>query len=852
MAKLLKAHFRRGKAGLFVVTIFMTLAVFLFTVGLTFIIKVPNLFKEKLVEIDSSDIMFNLTVPKSISFQGSTLDVDFSKNLIEEVYNLDYIEKTSYSEYAFLQNATLFKTSGNTTISQPSFLNKDADIEMKPIFTKEIDGEGIPLYFSAHMKYQNFLRAGETFTLVLSDSDREIPCYIAGFFESVQYLYFNYSLIYTDAANYEMFYRIQSEDPLQKYLIKSINVKFNQEYDFNLRSRFISDFGEIYSNCRNSKIEELKSQFSPIPIPESILSNVSIGYGFKGIEETISASEPYMLLLSVMLIVFSLVMTVIALIIINFLIRSGIEDDMRNLGVLKGLGYTTRQLRASYLILYGILVGIGAILGMIIALATAPVFDKILILLSSIPFTIPPNGYAAVGSVLIALAVSLSAVWLITGKLKKVTPLYALRGAFTSRRFKKNSIPLEKSKIGINATIGLKTIVQNKRQSIMSFIILTVMTLLCAFSFTMFYNMNVDRSAMVQLAGQENYDIGVEVELPKDMATKENFNAIFDKIKDFPEVNRMLNPIYDRMLGWINGEINVSFRTAKDYSVYNVDIVYEGRNPISATECVVSGDIRKALNVKIGDVLKLSLAQGDTDETIEKDFTVVGFSQGLYNNRTISTTEEGYWSISTTDSFGSYDYRYVYLKDEYKNGSNFDVFKNDLSTRINAIIGEVFPELLAEEYKIYLSNRQAQLDDLVFKIVAPASSLLMNIIYVVTAIVVASVVFMIIRMKMIREKKNIAISKAVGYTSFQIMHQTGLSMLLIALPAALIGGILGGVLVNPFMNLIGGLIGLYKVSFGVNFGFIVLISVILGVLNYIVTLLVSLSTRLVTPRMLVR
>lgn len=834
MNKLRKANFRKGKVGLVVVTVFIVLAVFLLTVGVTLIVQVPDLFSKKEAELDSPHM--NIAV---IGREG----IDFSDGIFERVAALDYVGKSVLKEYAMVQDESLFVI-GNWSTERVALLNKDQDAEMMPKFVKTADGEGIPLYFNTYCEVQKIVAAGQKIHIKMHGT--VYPAYVAGFYENVVNLYSTFDSIYTDEATYLLVKEMQSVDTqVGKVRGRFMELQFNKPYDFALRSQFTKDFEAIYEACRTEFIENLKAE-SPFPIPEEELKKIMVTSNRYGVEVAEAASEPYMLLLSVMMIVFSFVMTAIALIIINFLIRSGIEDDMRNIGILKGLGYTTKQLRGSYLTLYAIVVAAGSIFGMIAAILIIPVFEQILLFITNLPMRLFANGWAAVGSVALVILVALSAVWYTTRKLKGITPLYALRGAVSSHSFQKNSVPLETTKVGINVTIGLKTVVQNKRQSVMSFLIVLVMTLLTAFSFVMYYNMSVERSTMINLSGLENCDYTIYLNLPNN-ATQEDYDAIMQQMRDYPGVERLLDGGNGGNPFWINGDNFAVSRFAENYDDYVTNPVYEGRNPRLPTECAVSGDIRNALGLKIGDVVSLSLSEGNNDEQkIVKDFTVVGFIQGLYNQNTVFVTTDGYRSVSTFDNIFRNTSWNVYLEENSK--SEFDIMA--YRQKITELSNARFPDA-ENDVKIGLTDQKANIEDRVFKTVSPAATLLLNVILAVTAIVIAAVVFMIIRMKMIREKKNIAISKALGYTSFQIMHQTGLSMLLIALPAALVGGLLGGLLVNPFMNLIGGLLGLYKVGFVVHYGYILLVTVVLAALNYVVALLVSLSTRFITPRMLV-
>ena len=57
-------------------------------------------------------------------------------------------------------------------------------------------------------------------------------------------------------------------------------------------------------------------------------------------------------------------------------------------------------------------------------------------------------------------------------RLKKIEVVTALRDGTESHNFKKNHIKLDESGLGINASLALKTMFSNKKQNIITFLLL--------------------------------------------------------------------------------------------------------------------------------------------------------------------------------------------------------------------------------------------------------------------------------------------------------------------------------------------------------------------------------------------
>lgn len=811
MLKLLKANFKKGKIGLIVVVLFILIAVFLMTAGISVSLKANRYYADKMEEINSPHMFSFLTVVK-----GAEGAMD---KFVDKMSKLDYVESIEAVDQLIVPYSDFGACMTLNGASFGGMTFRQANHSHVPPMKKLADGEGVPIYLPSYYNISQDYQFQAGMPIHFNFKGVEFDGYVAGFYETILYLYS--ANFYTDATHYEFLKNLVEEHATASLMVsKMVEYKFTK-FDFEIQNTVWKDMIRISAESSSEFLSENQ-------IPGLDETNVKISNSVTDINGIISGSEPYLLLISILLIVFSLIITVIALIVITFLIRSGIKDDMRNIGILKALGYTTKELRLSYLLLYGILLGAGALIGMIVAVCMMPVLSDIIQIISNLYMSIPASAWGAVLSLIAVLFVSLGGVYVTTAPLTKITPLYAIRGAVETHSFKKNSFPLNKTKTDVNTALALKSIANNKRQSVMLWIIIFVMTFLCSFSGVIYYNMSVERSAIIDISGIEKADMTLN--LPTN-ATQEAKNRFLQHVRALDEVEEINVHTFTGEVVFV-GEYQAVSYMSPDYSKLRTNSIYEGRYPETAREVALSGLFAKQIGKKIGDVVTV------IKDSIEIDCVITGLAQSLNSSQYVYMSSQLFVDLLGQWRYDGWvaNFFYIYL--------NKDTSISAFAEKLDKIAKE-------EQMEIGYTNQRKTIEVNVFNIMTPASELLLTVIIVITAIIAAAVLFMVIRMKMLREKKNFAVYKATGFTSMGLMHQIGLSMLLIALPAAFLGSLLGGLLASPLISLFGVALGLMKITFLVNYWYVFFIFAGVSFLIYLFAVLSALSTKKITPRMLI-
>ena len=168
-------------------------------------------------------------------------------------------------------------------------------------------------------------------------------------------------------------------------------------------------------------------------------------------------------LVTAILLVFSLFIVLIALTILKFSIRFSIEEDFREIGVMKAIGLPMGKTRWMYVSKYTGLGVLGAALGFLLGIP----FGNLLIASSAQNMVITGSGnyfLNLVSAVAVALLIVLFS-YHCAGRMKKYTPMDAIRSGETGERYgQKGKIHLSRSKISVPFFLALNDLLSSPRR----------------------------------------------------------------------------------------------------------------------------------------------------------------------------------------------------------------------------------------------------------------------------------------------------------------------------------------------------------------------------------------------------
>lgn len=216
-----------------------------------------------------------------------------------------------------------------------------------------------------------------------------------------------------------------------RFLISKEDIK-----DFDLPELKIYE-GRLF-NVNSSQIKELRSELSDA---QNVL--------FARERGIIKMSYVMEMIIAMIVLVVSVCLCIVSFVLLKFVITFTINEDFREIGVMKAIGIHNFKIRSIYLTKYLVMSIIGSVIGFFAGLP----FGEVLInsvskkMVLSNDFGIILN---VLGAVLVAFIMT-GFAYLCTGKIKKSTPVDAIRNGSTGERFSKKNKLSQKRMKGSNA-----------------------------------------------------------------------------------------------------------------------------------------------------------------------------------------------------------------------------------------------------------------------------------------------------------------------------------------------------------------------------------------------------------------
>lgn len=817
MVKLMKSYFRKDKFGILVMCLLSILSVFFMIIGISIMTKTDTLYEEKVESLNEPHIMLSYNQ----CAENQELFDEMLYTMLDKS-NTYMIEKSQYLEPK--GNVTFFIGNENYNWSMYPTIRQ---LDNKRMIKEEIelkDGE-IGVYMNANNNYGFDL--GQSAKLIIGNQTYHLK--VQGVYESVNVLYYN-TTFFVSKEFYELLLNKEKDDftvfTEYNYYLIDTSYKLLDKIPINFKESLVST-AKLYS--------EIDKSFD--------INNVVVGNNTY--EMAKNATLPYINIMAIALISFSMLVIVIAIITIIFTINNSIYTEVKNIGLMNAIGYDSKTIRKSYILLYIIALLIGIVVGIALGTTLLPIFTNIITMMANLTFIIPVNLWSIlIGVVLVSLAIVLT-LYFATRNINKITPLYALRDNIETHSFKKNRVPLGKVRADIRLGLGVKSVFNNTRQSLVLFTIVSVMCILAVFVSSAFFNLHVDVSPMVNMSPAEDNEANI---IYPNYKVTDNVREI---IKNDERVDYVLSG-YNLLSKNATGA-HINLHTVEDFDKLRLNKIVKGRYPKYDNEIVVDSAYMLEHNLDIGDSITIELVKNPIERGEKFDFVIVGISQVLGMNGYMYVTKSLIDDVYLEDIKKGLvenvinELDFVYMKEPYKSKIEFYKFR----AMIFEEISKLYPEASYFEL-ISIGYGKDNIESSVLSVVKPASDAVMKIFFIIGSVLIFIFLALIMKIKFMREKVDYAVYKALGYTSFDIMLMISLSMLIISVVASIIGCFVGGLLFKPFINGIGNVLGIINMGFVVNWLYILAVFVGINILIFIVSILLSLNVKRIKPNTVIK
>lgn len=759
------ANIKKSKSATVSLFIFIFVAALLLNIGLMVITQISSFFDNKVEQLKDSHVMIMMDY------------ASYTPKYEEYLTNYSGVTETETEEIMVMNIANFNFGNGELTTSV-AFFNADANRNIGPIKLIEqlTTSSAYDIFVPYSFKTNGGYVLGDYFTIHYQNEDFNYR--IAGFFETTMIGTNNIGIMKFMLP--EMSYQTLTDEleNLSKGLIISAVMEEKTQ-----SSKLLNDFNKNF--------------------PEPTVFDMDSYRLGLDIELVKSVNTLAINIVATILVAFATIIVIVALIVIKFRVSNSIEDGITNIGILKAIGYTSRQILSSIILQFILIALCASVAGIALSYALVPFFGGIISSLSGLVWFQNFDMTINLVSIFFVSLCVLIVTWLSAFRVRKILPVAALRGGIQTHSFRKNYLPLEKAKGGLHFTLAIKSMLANAKQNIMIFLIITALTFTSVFSVVLYYNVASDKTAFVDLFGTEPANVMIAVKPDTEI------RELINNIKQMEQVRKV--NIFDLITVKVDGR-TVYTNVTDHYNKLENNTVYEGRQPKYENEISISWVISNQINKGIGDTVEVEFGK-------EKlSFLITGLSQSMSNlGQLAALTMDGIQQLQPNYKGSTL---YVYLDGI----SNKDFIKN-LQEQYG---GDIIETLNIDE------NIESQTGIYIAAVFA-----VMLMVLTITVLVVVMILYLVIKTMIIKRKREFGVMKAIGYSTIQIMNQLSISFLPVIITGVTIGGLIGYFYTNPMLSILLSSAGVKRLDFIIPLSNILTLCIAMLILAYIVSMIVS-------------
>lgn len=591
-----------------------------------------------------------------------------------------------------------------------------------------------------------------------------------------------------------------------------INDEDYVEFDENEKLQSYS--GRIfYIDCDN--IKKLSSE----------ITNTS-GILFANNRDTLKLCYVMEMIVAVIILVLSVVMCIVSFVLLKFVITFTIAEEFREIGVMKALGIKNRKIRSLYIIKYFVMSVVGGVIGFFAGIP----FGNMLIKTVSTKMVLGNDSGLLInicGAVLVIFIMS-GFAYLCTAKIKKYTPLDAIRNGNSGERYGKGSkYSIRKTHFGNAFYIAVNDILSAPRRFltiILSFFICSI------FVFGVVLVRDTMRSdSLITSFGKKSDVYITDTKLLKmEYMSEEGNTTLPDKIKEMEsDLDRLgisgkvsMEVWYKYPVTFEGDTISVTMQQNKLTKASEYEYL-EGTAPQSANEIAITKQISKQLGAKIGDTVTIDFGAE------EKNCVVTAYFQ-------------------TLNQLGSVIKLYEEAPATMEYSSALMAFQIDFDEKVQDSELEKRIDKIKDFYGIKaVFDAKGYCDDCIG--VSDTMNAVANLLTLITCIVVILVTVFMERSFISDETGQIALLKAIGFKNSFIIRWHVYRFMIVAVISELFAVILtypvSRLWCDPIWNMMG--------AANVNYCFkpvslLLIYPGIILLINFISVLLTALYTRRIT------
>lgn len=491
----------------------------------------------------------------------------------------------------------------------------------------------------------------------------------------------------------------------------------------------------------------------------------------------------YDMLGAYILLAISIVLMITVFVVLRFTIGFTMSEEFREIGVMKAVGIGNGSIRSLYISKYLAISVIGAAVGFI---GSIPLQKMMMMTVSQNIVLGSDNGFTmGLVSCLAVVAIILLFCYSCTRRVNKLSPIDAVRSGQTGERFKKKSIlHLGKSKLPSTPFMAVNDVLSAPKQ----FGIITVIFTLCLLIVTMMssFALTLKSEKIAWTFGIPDSDVHIlEAEIIDDLfkGDKIAYKTLISDINDTLEKENM------------PGEVTVSYGEMCKSSCRDktATILYwvtkgetdskphidEGSTPQKADEIALTGYAMDDLGAEIGDRITAEI------DGVEYEFIITGKFSTFEGNGHAAALYKDFELANPNSSCGVQ----IHFNDSPD--------KETIKKRVDRL------KTIYDTDKIYNTS------DMISSFTGMSDTLdaIKKMMMILTAVIAATIVVLMERSFISKEKSEIALMKAVGIQNSSIIGQHTIRFVIVSVLACIISSIVLLPISNALMDYICSMVG---------------------------------------------
>lgn len=512
--------------------------------------------------------------------------------------------------------------------------------------------------------------------------------------------------------------------------------------------------------------------------------NEQNGMLFSGDRDLIKMTYIMNMLVAAIILVVSAGLLIVSFVVLRFTIRFTIAEEFREIGVMKAIGLNNSSIRMLYLVKYLGITLAGAVIGYF---GSVP-FGNLLLKSVSENMVLGNDNSIMIG-IICCIAVVLIIMlfgWGSTGKIKKLSPIDAVRSGQTGERFKKRSImTLGKSKLGSTGFLALNDVTSEPKQ----YGILTAVFAICtALVMILAVTANtLDSGSLLYLLSITESDVYMNdsTRAMEIIAGAKTIRETEDEIVNILAENDMPGNVY--LEAWYklpvtakNGSFQVNFLNCMDTKTTDYDYT-DGSAPIKPDEIAVTKQISEKLGAEIGDRVTVNIG-GE-----EREFIITAYFQ-CFNN--LGECARFHEDVSIPDSLMTSSFAYQINFDDHPD-------KTVIEERIEKL-KDIFDNQNIFDTKGFVKDCMG---------VGDMIAAVKNLVLMLSLIIIILLAVLMERSFISKERSEIALLKAVGFDSGSvILYHTmrfGITVIIAIVTASALLMPLTKLIIDPIFGMMG-------------------------------------------------